>query len=454
MATNLLEAYKGRLSVAESYFAKNHNGSKMDSMRKVTLAKVLENTDKFLSEAFTNSVGTQRADMGQYKKFVLALTTLAVPNLIVNDLCIVKPMSSASGYVVYMNYVAGSNKGQVKQGDLFNGTFRLGDAQADYTGSHVNETHKATAAEVAAHKFSVKWTPVAKVDGLKIGETTYAILTDATQTPVADTSVLMNKDGTITFAAGDTKFIADAEISILYVYDNEVIPQNDLPIINAKLDKIDLLARARRIAIYYSQFAQFEAKNDYGMDLGENLAIQAVGELQYEIDTECVNMLVEAADKQPEKLTWSKTLPIGVSLTEHYIGFVATLEKAKAIIYKRTKKFTANYILIAADLLPILAFIPDFQRAPANTAINGPYFAGTVCGLRVYVSPAMDDGTFVVGLNGNDMQSSAAVFAPYMAVVPTQLLGYADGAMSQGFSTLYDMKILNDLLLVKGTVTD
>jgi len=41
-----------------------------------------------------------------------------------------------------------------------------------------------------------------------------------------------------------------------------------------------------------------------------------------------------------------------------------------------------------------------------------------------------------------------------MAVVPTQLLGYADGAMSQGFSTLYDMKILNELLLVKGEITD
>lgn len=430
MATNLLEAYKGRLSVAESYFAKNHNGSKMDSMRKVTLAKVLENTDKFLSEAFTNSVGTQRADMGQYKKFVLALTTLAVPNLIVNDLCIVKPMSAASGYVVYMNYVAGSNKGQVEQGYLFNGTFRMGDAQADYTSSYVVEN-----IDSKATSFAPAWTPVAgdKVELQKKADSTW-------------------EEKSLT--EGKVDFTADTYTKARYTYNNEVIPQNDLPIINAKLDKIDLLARARRIAIYYSQFAQFEAKNDYGMDLGENLAIQAVGELQYEIDTECVNMLVEAADKQPEKLTWSKTLPIGVSLTEHYIGFVAILEKAKAIIYKRTKKFTANYVLISADLLPILAFIPDFQRAPANTAINGPYFAGTVCGMRVFVSPAMDDGTFVVGLNGNDMQSSAAVFAPYMAVVPTQLLGYADGAMSQGFSTLYDMKILNDLLLVKGTVTD
>ena len=30
-----------------------------------------------------------------------------------------------------------------------------------------------------------------------------------------------------------------------------------------------------------------------------------------------------------------------------------------------------------------------------------------------------------------------------MAIVPTQLLGLADGGMSQGFSTLYDMKLLS-----------
>ena len=39
--------------------------------------------------------------------------------------------------------------------------------------------------------------------------------------------------------------------------------------------------------------------------------------------------------------------------------------------------------------------------------------------------------------------SSAAVYAPYMAIVPTSLLQFADGATSQGFSTLYDLKLLN-----------
>ena len=41
-----------------------------------------------------------------------------------------------------------------------------------------------------------------------------------------------------------------------------------------------------------------------------------------------------------------------------------------------------------------------------------------------------------------------------MAIVPTQLLGFADGGMSQGFSTLYDLKLLNGALVVSGKVED
>ena len=49
---------------------------------------------------------------------------------------------------------------------------------------------------------------------------------------------------------------------------------------------------------------------------------------------------------------------------------------------------------------------------------------------------------YVFGVNGSDLQTSAAVYAPYMPIVPTQLLGFSDGTMTQGFSTMYDMKLL------------
>lgn len=61
---NLMEAYAKRLAISESVYGRQHDGQKMDNNRKLTVAKVLSNTNNFLNEAFDNSTGTQRSDMG------------------------------------------------------------------------------------------------------------------------------------------------------------------------------------------------------------------------------------------------------------------------------------------------------------------------------------------------------------------------------------------------------
>lgn len=189
-----------------------------------------------------------------------------------------------------------------------------------------------------------------------------------------------------------------------------------------------------------------------GIDLGEVLATQACAELSYEIDSEVVKLLADNAAVQ-EDLKWNKRLPVGVSKRDHYAGFAEIVERGSQHIYDATQKHAANYMIIASNIKPILVMMEGFKAA-STTKINGPYFCGELNGLKVYVSPALKPGKYVLGYNGGDMVTSAAVYAPYMAIVPTQLLGFADGAMSQGFSTLYDLKMLNPALLVSGEVVD
>ena len=394
-----------------------------------------------MNEAFNNSVGTQRSDMGMYKKFTMNLTNVALPNLIAYDLVIVQPMSSMSGYITYVEYTAGSNKGETARGDVFNSPFGLGKVDPNYTADRVVETTKAVqeSSKVVAQ---LAWTPVMVDDAGKLVQG--KILKGVTEV----TEYTVTKDGKIEFTSGVN---ANDEIKVAYVYDNVVIPQNDLPIINAQIKNIPLIAKARRVAVYYSQIAAFQAKTDYGFNLADELAEKAVGQLSYEIDTEVTNLLIDNADAD-DSLVWSKTLPVGVSKTEHYEGFTEIVEIARQKVYDRTRRFAPNYMLIASNILPILTFIKGFSAAPAGK-INGPYFAGTLNGLKVFVTPNIEPNKFVIGVNGDDMMSSAAVYAPYMPIVPTQLLGYADGAMSQGWSTLYDLKILNKNLLVAGRIT-
>ena len=255
MATNLLEAYKKRLAVSESVYSRNHGGEQMDKFRKIATAKCLENLNRYMNEAFENSVGTQRSDLGMFKKFTLNLTTVAVPNLIAFDLVIVYPMSSISGYINYIQYVAGSNKGQTSQGDVFNNPFRLGKVDPNYTSSHVVENLVTGADNTLA------WTPVVKgafknAEGEVLGDV-----------KVGSDYLFYNPDNGKLYrdAAYTTAFTAVGGEKAAYVYDNVVIPQNDLPILNAEMKSIGLVAKARRIAIYYSQIAAFQAKTDYGL---------------------------------------------------------------------------------------------------------------------------------------------------------------------------------------------
>lgn len=168
------------------------------------------------------------------------------------------PMSSMSGYISYVKFCAGVDKGDIAEGDVFNDAFRLGKVDEKYTSDRVVETVGASVTE-----FTPAWTPVVdnKVTFIK-------------STGEEEEKTLV--DGKVTIGAGDYA-------RVKYVYNNVVIPQNNLPLLVAKMDAIPLIAKARRIAIYYSQMAAFQAKTDYGMDLGAQLSEKAVGQLAYKL---------------------------------------------------------------------------------------------------------------------------------------------------------------------------
>lgn len=433
MRTNLLEAYGKQLNVAEAYVAKNFDGKRISSNTKLTTAVLLDNTNRWMTESMNESVATNRGDLGAWKRFCLNLTNIAVPSLIANDLVIVHPMTSYSGSVAYLKYVALTDKGGVKVGDEFNSVFGLGmmdDKRANYTSQVIVETGTGPAA----------------MDVLENGltyEEEGAIKKATYKSIKADGSVVYGPsiDGEAVKFAYASK-----------VFQMEKVPAEDIPTIGPKMEHIALVAEPRRIAVKYDQITAFQAKTDYGFSLDKQIAEQACGELAYEIDTEIVDMLREGAGAALAELTWSKTLPVGVSKFEHYNGFLEIVEAAKAIIYNRTQKFHPNYMVIAADVLQVLRFVNGFT-AVKNAKMNGPYKVGDLDGMGVYVSPRLGMGEFFFGLNGNDMMSSAGVYAPYMAIVPTQLLGTPDGGLAQGFSTWYAKALLNKNLLVAGKIT-
>ena len=435
MRTNLLETYSRQLNVAEAYVAKNFAGREVSNNTKLATAVLLDNTNRFINSRLEESVATSHADLGAWKKFCLNLTNIAVPSLIANDLVIVHPMTSISGSVAYLEYVATSDKNGMS-GKVLNGAFGLG---------QMDENRAAYTSQIIVESVGSDPTLKAIEGGIK-HDVDGAIVSHTFKFTKAGSEPLF----TDTFSEGSTYE------KVAYVskeFQMEQVPAQDIPSIGPKMRRIPLVAEPRRIAVKYDQITAFEAKTDYGFSLDKQIAEQACGELAYEIDTEIVDMLYEGAKSNKALTSWNKRQPIGVSKFDHFAGFLEVIEEAKSIIYKATGKYHPNYMVVAANCMQVIRFVPGFTPVK-NAKMNGPYKVGELDGLNVYVSPRLGDWEFFFGLNGNDMMSSAGVYAPYMAIIPTQLLGTPDGGLAQGFSTYYAKALLNKNLLVAGKIVD
>lgn len=189
-----------------------------------------------------------------------------------------------------LNFVAGSDKGTVGKNDVFNGFFGMPqdhNSNAQYTSSNVTVTGTGDGSTTATIKLD--WVSV--VEGsvkivAKKGETeTFYVDNGAGElykattiagyaqsiTTLANGRLVANvklpsgatKVGTVNYETGEIKLDAsnffDGALTTTYVYNNIYIPQNDLPLLNAKMDGIPLVAKARRIAVYFSQIANYQA---------------------------------------------------------------------------------------------------------------------------------------------------------------------------------------------------
>ena len=134
----------------------------------------------------------------------------------------------------------------------------MGNVDTDFAGSRVVE------AVTGGSTGKVAWGPVVptmmnhKADGSCETVNLFKFVNDMGEEVPGGS---LDKEGNYNAPAGATK--------IAYVYDNVVIPQNDLPMVKAEMKSIALVAKARRIAVYYSQIAAYQAKTDYGVELLE-----------------------------------------------------------------------------------------------------------------------------------------------------------------------------------------
>lgn len=389
----------------------------------------------------------------------------------------------------YLDYTYQSNKGAVTEGQIFNGALKGSFSDTDYTSAFVNgETYTASGSE-STNLIPLAWTPVdtraTNYSGERIRPVISVNGTELTEAEIGlpgedptGKKVLVTSTG-ISFTAGNTLSASDVVV-VKYYFLNEDVRSNgfgafggpnngnqaidgatgaagftNVPEIGLKMQTVPVEAKARTLRAYWAFDAQYELSKEYGQSIEDLLATQASGEIAHEIDNELTVDLLKSAIGNTNPLltprTWSKTQPVGVSLADHYDGFIEKIIDCSNAINAATRKVSANFMICGLGVATVVKVMRTFQ-ASGNIA-NGPYFLGTLGDIKVYVNPDYPSDYFVMGYKGTNMFDAGAFYLPYMPVTSTDTIMTADFRGEKAWATMYAKKILNKDMYIAGQIT-
>lgn len=189
-----------------------------------------------------------------------------------------------------------------------------------------------------------------------------------------------------------------------------------------------------------------------GQDINELLAAQAAAEISYELDTELQMTAFQSA--AAGHVTWSMTQPMGVNITDHYDSFYATIIRAGNMIFDKTRRASANWMVCGIEVASVIQASRQFTPATVAAGTVGPHYIGTYGGLAVYINPNFGARDFLLGYKGDSLFESGLIYAPYMPILSTDVITLDDFMGRRAWVTCYGKRMVNPLLYITGSITD
>ena len=361
-------------------------GKTLNLEKKVALATTLANT-KMICEA-TNSSNIPS------KTYFMDMLTAVVPNLIAPDIVSTQALESKAGMISYLRFTYGSDKGATAAGTMFNNSLYTGRSDQYYSSREIAE-------EAVVSGVSFDYTPILP-GTVRVTLPSGEVYTDDGNGTLANPLNPSAATGTINYATGAFSLTAAVDGTMAtYEYNNEQVPDLQVPEINMSLAQIPIFAKSRKLAAYWGFDAAYDLRQQYGTEILDVMSAQAAGEIAHEIDTEIVSKLVAGASAGPE-LTWSKIPPHGVSVVDHYDSFWVRLTEGAKIIFAATQRVQPNFIVCGTNVSAVIECMRNFDGTGATDAV-GPHFFGTLGGrYKCYVVPLLDPDVFVLGYKGTN----------------------------------------------------
>jgi hypothetical protein len=400
-------------------------------------AILLSNQDTYYSQ-FDES--TRILQVGNFDKYAFPMIRVVYPNLIANDLVSVQPMPGPTTLIFYMSIQYGTDKGKINRGD------NAFDPRYGPFGSETYSTDVITGEQVIATGQQLAYFPI-RPGTVKITDAGGTSTDDGAGNFVGSTTYA----GTINYGSGQLSAAAGAGFTASYSYDNEandLIPEVDIAITSAPVQ-----AKTRKLRARYSLEAAQNLNALQGID-AEAEVVTAMSELhKQELDREVINDLRSFA--AAGIVTWDRSVPAGVSYTEHKLSLVDSMVAGSNLIFAQTKRIMPNWMVIGLNVADIVETLPQFRpSAGAETTQDktGVIKIGTLRGWDVYKDPFYPANEWLQGYKGSGMTRTGYVYAPYIPLYSTPNVILDDFISRRGTATSYGKKLVNGSFYARGQV--
>lgn len=429
----------------------------LNGTMKTFTSLLLENTEDYIKSL---SETTRVMSIGNFDKFAFPMVRAIYPNLIANEIVSVQPMAGPVSIIFYLDFLFGTSKGRIKAGQAaFDSVAGPTDTRT-YSSDDVDSEQIGTGdASTTTFVGTLAYTPVRPGTVTVVAGTISGV--DDGSGSLTGTGIVSGSVDYITGAVVVTFSVAPAAaaaINFSYRYDSEA--NEEIPQIDLQLTSSPVTARSRKLRARWSLEAAQNLNALHGLDAEAELVGVIAEQVKFEIDREVVNDLYNIA--VAGNVNFSKTVPAGISFTEHKLSFIDTLIEGSNLIFSATKRGQANFIVASIGASNMIETQPTFVPLPGalqTPGTTGIIKIGTLNNRwTVYKDPFLGVGLanpdiFIMGYKGASFLEAGYVYAPYIPLYATPTIVLDDFVGRKGMATQYGKRAVNARYYATGKVT-
>jgi len=402
----------------------------------VALGRYAQTWESFLP-VFESDM-TSRDSLGDILKVGLDLVALQYATLPIQHLASVQPLSEEAGVVYYRRAIATSDRAGISKGDiLLNSTGKLGAGLPDYASEEIIDESQsivdnggnpsagpytfALPAPIRSRTLNINI--AGKIKGIDDGDGhIFGVGIDPDNSSIdyetgAVVVVLTDPVGS-GLAIGDT---------ITIIFSQNLVSSTEIPGFRYDLVGKVMTVKYHLLQSQYSSLANYVVKRRFGKTLSEDVARDAVAQINGAVLMSAIKKLRTAAIKNETNysfstLSWAGVAPSGVSDIDHRRTFTDLAETAASKIEDMSGRSAITFMIIGQTARQIYSSL-GFKGE--RKAVPGPYLAGYFEGVPVYYAPlsVLPANEVLYGYRGLQWFESPLVYGPFLPTTVVKTAG-------------------------------